>query len=36
VPVASRAHLIVMKRAAARPQDLADIAALEALEEGRG
>jgi hypothetical protein len=34
VPVASRAHLIAMKRAAGRPQDLADVAALEALEAG--
>lgn len=32
VPVASRAHLIEMKRLAGRPQDLADIAALEALD----
>jgi hypothetical protein len=32
VPVASRRHLIAMKRAAGRPQDLADIAALEQLE----
>jgi hypothetical protein len=32
VPVASRRHLIAMKRDAGRPQDLADIAALEALE----
>jgi len=34
VPVASRRHLVAMKREAARPQDLADIAALEALEDG--
>lgn len=32
VPVASRRHLIVMKRSAGRAQDLADIAALEELE----
>lgn len=32
VAVASRRHLVQMKRRAARPQDLADIAALEALE----
>lgn len=32
VPVASRAHLVTMKRLAARPQDLADVAALEELE----
>lgn len=32
VPVASRRHLIEMKEAAGRPQDLADIAALWALE----
>lgn len=32
VPVASIPHLIQMKRIAGRPQDLADIAALEALE----
>jgi len=32
VKVASRQHLIEMKRRAARPQDLADIAALQELE----
>ena len=32
VHVASRAHLIAMKTGTGRPQDLADIAALEALE----
>lgn len=31
VPVASRPHLMQMKREAGRPQDLADIAALEEL-----
>lgn len=31
VPVASVAHLVQMKRAAGRPQDLADVAALELL-----
>ncbi|MEE8600391.1 nucleotidyl transferase AbiEii/AbiGii toxin family protein [Euzebya tangerina] len=35
VPVASVEHLITMKRAAARPQDLADIAALEAAVGAR-
>ncbi len=34
VSVLSRADLILNKRATARPQDLADAAALEALEEG--
>lgn len=33
VPVASRAHLIAMKRAVGRPQDLADVAALERLAD---
>jgi hypothetical protein len=33
VPVAAVEHLIAMKRAAGRPQDLADIAALELLRE---
>ena len=33
VAVASRAHLVEMKRRAGRPQDLADVAALEALDE---
>ena len=32
VAVASRDHLVRMKRAAGRPQDLADVEALEALE----
>jgi hypothetical protein len=32
VSVASRQHLVAMKRRAGRPQDLADIAALEELE----
>jgi len=36
VAVASRRHLIAMKRQAGRPQDLADIAALEELEKDRG
>ena len=34
VPVASLAHLVAMKRHAGRPQDLADIAALSALQPG--
>ena len=34
VAVASRRHLVAMKREAGRPQDLADIAALEDLEAG--
>ncbi len=33
VPVASLAHLLAMKRLAGRPQDLADIAALSALQQ---
>lgn len=33
VPVAGVEHLIAMKRAAGRPQDLADVAALEYLQE---
>ena len=36
VPVASRAHLIEMKQLAGRPQDLADIVALRALEREDG
>lgn len=36
VRVASLDHLIVMKRAAGRPQDLADVVALEALREDAG
>lgn len=35
VPVASRQHLIAMKRAVGRPRDLEDAAALERLEEQR-
>jgi len=35
VRVASKEHLLTMKRAAGRPRDLGDIAALEAMEEGR-
>jgi hypothetical protein len=34
VSVASRRHLVAMKRRVGRPQDLADIAALEELEAG--
>lgn len=34
VRVASRRHLVDMKRRAGRPQDLADIAALERLTDG--
>ncbi len=33
VPVASIEHLLVMKRTAGRPQDLADVRALEGLRE---
>ena len=33
LPVVSRRGLIAMKRIAARPQDLADIAALEAIDD---
>lgn len=33
VPVASRPHLMAMKRAVGRPQDLLDVAALERLED---
>lgn len=36
VPVASPHHLIEMKRAAGRPQDLADVAALQRLLERQG
>ena len=36
IPVVAMAHLIAMKEAAGRPQDLADIAALRALEPDRG
>lgn len=35
IPVIGRAALLANKRAAARPQDLADVAALEALDERR-
>jgi hypothetical protein len=31
--VLSRAHLVQNKRASGRPQDLADVAALESLDE---
>ncbi len=34
VPIAHRQDLLEMKRAAGRPQDLADVRLLEALEEG--
>jgi hypothetical protein len=33
VPIAHRADLIEMKRAAGRPQDLADIRLLESLDD---
>lgn len=33
VPVASVQHLVTMKKAAGRPQDLEDVAALQALQE---
>lgn len=33
VRVASKDHLLIMKRAAGRPHDLGDIAALEAMQE---
>ena len=33
VRIASIEHLITMKKAAGRPQDLADVAALEALRD---
>jgi hypothetical protein len=35
-PILSVATLIAMKRAAGRPQDLADVAALEALQKLKG
>jgi hypothetical protein len=34
VPIASREDLLVLKRAAGRPQDLADIRLLESLDDG--
>jgi len=34
VPIASRDDLLVLKRAAGRPQDLADIRLLESLGDG--
>jgi hypothetical protein len=36
VPVAALDVLLAMKRATARPKDLEDVRALEALEDGRG
>jgi len=36
IRVASLEHLIAMKRAAGRPQDIADVVALEALREDTG
>lgn len=33
VPIAHRDDLLIMKRAAARPQDLADVRLLESLDE---
>jgi predicted nucleotidyltransferase len=34
VPIASREDLLILKRAAGRPQDLADIRLLESLDDG--
>jgi len=34
VPIASRENLLVLKRAAGRPQDSADIRLLESLDDG--
>jgi len=34
VPIASRDDLLELKRAAGRPQDLADIRLLESLDDG--
>jgi len=35
IPVVSLLHVKRLKKAAGRPQDLADIEALEALEKGK-